>query len=130
MKKVLILGASAAPSRYSNKAMRILLEHGHQVVLVSPKYDKIDDHKCYHSLSEVTEVIDVLTMYVGPGVSSELIPEIIKLAPKIVIFNPGSENPELYQALEKNSIRFIEACTLVLLRTNQFESLLFHQESE
>lgn len=123
MKKVLILGASTKPHRYSYKAMRSLLGTGHEVVLVSPKYDEIEGRKCYRDLSEVQEAIDGITMYVGAKVSSTLIQDIVALKPKIVIFNPGSENPELYKALEKNGIRHVEACTLVLLNSDQFEAI-------
>lgn len=123
MKKILILGASTEPHRYSHKAMRSLLETGHQVVLVSPKYDQIEGHKCYRHLSEVKEAIDGITMYVGAKISSTLIQDIVALKAKIVIFNPGSENPELYKALDKNSIKYIEACTLVLLNSDQFEAI-------
>jgi uncharacterized protein len=37
-----------------------------------------------------------------------------------VIFNPGTENPELYQLLELNNIKSEVACTLVLLTTNRY----------
>lgn len=123
MKNVLILGASDDPSRYSYKAMKSLLGHGHQVILVSPKYDEIEGHKCYRHISEASERIDVLTMYVGAKISSNLMKDIVKVNPKIVIFNPGSENPELYQVLEQNKIEYIEACTLVLLNADRFEGI-------
>lgn len=45
---------------------------------------------------------------------------IVLLNPKRVIFNPDTENPELYSILEKNNIAFEESCTLVLLSTNQY----------
>ena len=37
-----------------------------------------------------------------------------------MIFNPGAENPGAYERLEAGGIEVVEACTLVLLRTNQF----------
>lgn len=123
MKKVLILGASTDPTRYSNMAMESLLRHGHQVVLVSPKYEEIDGHKCYPKLSEVKERVDAITMYVGAKISTPLAADIVRLAPKVVIFNPGSENEELYKALDESGIAHLEACTLVLLNTRQFEGI-------
>lgn len=123
MKKVVILGASIEPDRYSNMAMHNLLKHNHKIILVSPKYDEIDGHPCLNQLSEVKEKVDALTMYVGAKISSTMINEIVKLAPKIVIFNPGTENPSLYQALDQVGIKHLEACTLVLLNTNQFDGI-------
>jgi hypothetical protein len=43
-----------------------------------------------------------------------------QLKPKRVIFNPGTENPDLYAEIEKLHIQVEEACTLVLLHTHQF----------
>ena len=46
--------------------------------------------------------------------------QILKLKPKRVIFNPGTENSSLEKTLTDAGIAIEEACTLVLLRTNQF----------
>jgi hypothetical protein len=49
-----------------------------------------------------------------------LIDYLRSINPRRVIFNPGTENPELERALEKSGIQTEEACTLVLLHTGQF----------
>jgi hypothetical protein len=59
-------------------------------------------------------------MYINPSKQNELYDYIISLKPRRVIFNPGTENREFQQLLAKEGIEFEEACTLVLLRTNQF----------
>ena len=45
---------------------------------------------------------------------------ITDLKPRRVIFNPGTENPELYSLLKKHDIEVVIACTLVLLSTGQY----------
>jgi len=45
---------------------------------------------------------------------------IIKTKPKRIIFNPGSENPALVKLAIEAGIKVENACTLVLLRTDQF----------
>lgn len=121
MKKenVVILGASDNPERYAYKAFKMLNEYHHNVTLVSPKTETVEGQKVLKTLSEVTGTIDTLTLYVNPSISSSLADEIIKLNPKRVIFNPGTENPELMAKLPSN-IKSEIACTLVLLRTDQF----------
>jgi len=59
-------------------------------------------------------------VYLSPALSAPLQSEILQLKPERVIFNPGTENPELKQALEREGIVAEEACTLVLLNTGQF----------
>lgn len=120
-KKVIILGASDNVERYSNKALKMLTEKGHLAIPVHPKLDYIESIKVYSSLKEIDDdQIDTLTIYVNPQISSSMQAEIIDLNPKRVIFNPGSENPELQSKLNEKGIETLEACTLVMLSTEQF----------
>lgn len=118
--KVAILGASDNPDRYSYKAFHLLREYGHEPVPITPKFEEFEGVKAYREIKDVKGPIDTLTMYVGAKISSGLIPDILALKPKRVIFNPGSENPELAEALSRAGIAHEEACTLVLLRTGQY----------
>ena len=120
--KVAILGASQKPERYSYKAFHMLKEYGHTPLPVSPTLKELEGSAVYGALAQIKEPVDTLTMYVGPQISASLYAEILKLKPKRVIFNPGSENPELEKSLAAAGIHVVEACTLVLLRTNQFET--------
>lgn len=117
--KVVILGASDNPERYSHKAMVMLQQHGHTPILVSPRVDCINGIPVHHSLNEISDA-DTLTMYVNPKISTGMTDSILALKPKRVIFNPGTENKELSDKLIQNGIEVEEACTLVLLSTGQF----------
>ena len=127
IEKVLVLGASNNPERYSNKATKLLLQFGHLPILVNPRFDNqfIEERKCYATIEKATAeigmgMIDTLTVYVNPQHSTSLSNSIISLAPKRVIFNPGSENPDLQKKLLDKGIEVLEACTLVMLNTEQF----------
>jgi predicted CoA-binding protein len=118
--RVAVLGASKKPDRYSNKAVLLLKEHGHTVVPVHPVEKQIEGLNVAPSLREVGGSVDTLTVYVGPQHIGPLIDEIVALKPGRVILNPGTESPELESALTENGIPYLEACTLVLLKTGQF----------
>jgi predicted CoA-binding protein len=120
MQRVVVLGASHKPERYSNQAVRLLREYGHEVIPVHPRLEQVEGLRVARSLDEIDATPDTLTMYVGPARSSLVVESIIRLKPGRVIFNPGSENPELEARLEEAGISFERACTLVLLRTGQF----------
>ncbi len=121
VQKVAILWASDNPERYSYKAFQMLKEYQHIPILISPKLKELEEHQVFSSLGEVSDTIDTLTMYVGPELSEKLKHEILAVKPRRIIFNPGSENAPLQAELKNAGIHVIEACTLVLLRTNQFE---------
>lgn len=117
---VVVLGASPKPERYSNKAVRLLLEHGHRVIPVHPAITEIESLPVVRALEHIEDPVDTLTVYLSPALSAPLQAGILQLKPERVIFNPGTENPELMQALERSGIAVEEACTLVLLNTGQF----------
>ncbi|MFH2093879.1 MAG: CoA-binding protein [Pseudomonadota bacterium] len=120
METVAVIGASPKPDRYSNKAIRMLIEYGHTPIPVAPKYETIEELPVYQSLDQIPEKVDTITIYLGPARQESIVRDIIALAPKRVIFNPDTENPAARAQLESAGITVVEACTLVLLKTNQF----------
>ena len=117
--RVLVLGASDNPERYSHKAIIMLQQHGYTPVLVHPRIECINGIPVHHSLAEVQD-IDILTVYVNPQLSDKMKDEILNLGAKRVIFNPGTENESLKEELIKKGVEVEYACTLVLLSTGQF----------
>lgn len=119
---VVVLGASDKAERYSNQAVRLLLEHGHRVIPVHPALKLIEGLPVVTDLGDLSSEheIDTLTVYVSASVSANLQDAILSLNPRRVIFNPGAENAELSAQLQAVDVPVEEACTLVLLRTGQF----------
>ncbi|MEM9235166.1 MAG: CoA-binding protein [Verrucomicrobiota bacterium] len=115
--KVAILGASPKQDRYSNKAQRMLAEHGHEVFPVNPSGSEVLG---VPATTEVPEGMDTVTLYVGPRNLEPMLDQLIAAAPKRVIFNPGTESEEAMERLQENGIEVEEACTLVLLSTGTF----------
>ena len=117
---VIVLGASEKPDRYSNQAVRLLIETGHDVIPVNPKGGVIEGLEVLRNLEQVEKRVDTLSVYVSPAVSAALRDSILRIKPGRVVFNPGAENADLRKVLNENGIETEEACTLVLLRTGQF----------
>lgn len=118
--RVAVLGASPKEERYSFKAVHMLKEHGFEPVPVHPAGHVVDGLKSLKNLGEINEPVDTLTMYVGDKISDGELDRILKLKPRRVVFNPGAENESLAAKLEEAGIEVVRACTLVMLRTDQF----------
>lgn len=119
MKKTLILGASTNPDRYSNIAAHRLVEHGHPIINVGVKHGEVAGVAI--ELPDILhDDIDTITLYLGPANQVPYYEYILKSNPKRLIFNPGTENPELETLAEEHGIETTEACTLVLLSTGQY----------
>lgn len=72
------------------------------------------------NVEEDFEDVDTVTLYLNPQRQKQYYDYILSLKPNRVIFNPGTENPELFALLRKNNIEIEIACTLVMLATNQY----------
>ena len=119
--KVAVLGASPKPDRFANKAIKLLLKHHYEVIPINPAYQEIEGLPVKSSLDMLTsDSVDTVTVYMGPDRTSDLGPVLIRLNPSRVIFNPGTENEKLESELRDAGIEVVEACTLVMLNTNQF----------
>jgi predicted CoA-binding protein len=118
-KKTLVLGGSTNASRYSFLAINKLVENHHPVMAVGLKEGFVNGVEILTDKPQF-EAIDTITLYLNSKNQEEYYDYILSLNPKRVIFNPGTENPELYSILQKNNIEVEVACTLVLLGTNQY----------
>ncbi|MEP4079079.1 CoA-binding protein [Haloferula sp.] len=115
--KVAILGASPKPDRYSNKAQKMLMDHGHEVIPVSPGGGEVLG---VEGLAHVPSGMDTVTLYVSPKHLLPMLEELVEAAPRRVIFNPGTESDEAMDRLKTAGIVVEEACTLVLLSVGEF----------
>ena len=118
-KKTLVLGASDNPSRYSYLAIQRLRLHGHPVVAIGRKNTKVADVPVINT-KDPFDNIDTVTLYMNPRHQQEYYDYILSLQPKRIIFNPGAENNELARLAGTKGIKTQEACTLVMLSTNQY----------
>ena len=120
-----VLGASPKADRYSHMALLRLKDAGYPVIPVNPAYREIEGIRVAPDLKTAAEAagrdgLDTVTVYIGTHHLAPLIPSIVEARPRRVIFNPGTENPQARQELEKAGIPWMEACTLVLLSTDQY----------
>jgi len=119
MKLTLVLGASENPQRYSNMAMKNLLEHGHPIVAIGKKAGNAYGTVIQTGFPELKS-LDTITLYLNPQNQRAYYDYILELKPKRIIFNPGTENEDLEKLATDAGILCMSACTLVLLKTNQY----------
>jgi uncharacterized protein len=124
-KTVLVVGASDKPDRYSHKAILKLQASGYHPIGIHPTLRVANGAAVYADISDLPQAIkdDIhsITMYVSSAVSDKLAQKIVDLQPPRVIWNPGSENSPVAEKLQQSGIGSLDACTLVLLSTDQFD---------
>lgn len=119
MNTTLVFGASSNPARYSNMAIRRLVENDIETIAFGVGGGTVSGVQIKDNLTEFQN-INTITLYLNPKNQKEYYQKIIDLKPKRVIFNPGTENPEFQELLENAGIQVEVACTLVLLATGQY----------
>ena len=118
-KKTLILGASNNPQRYSYLALNKLKAYGHEIIAIGKKESLVNGIEISRS-TPLVEDVDTITLYMNPANQVPYYDYILSLKPKRIIFNPGTENPELVSLAKKAGIVPVEGCTLVMLSAHQY----------
>jgi uncharacterized protein len=114
MKKTIVLGASPDSSRFAYRAAHMLVDYGHEMVPVGIKKGEVAGQRILNG-QPLIEGVDTVALYIGSRNQTGLYDYILKLKPKRIIFNPGTENDELISLAKKNNIEPVIGCTLVML---------------
>jgi predicted CoA-binding protein len=118
-KKTLVLGASSNPGRYSYMAVQKLREKQIPVTAVGNRHGYIGDVPI-HTEPVAVEDIDTISLYLNAEKQVMYYDYILSLKPRRILFNPGTENPDLEQRACQQGIATLEACTLVLLGIGRY----------
>jgi uncharacterized protein len=119
VKSTLVIGASENPDRYSWIAVNMLKEYGHKVHALGIRSGNVNGVEILTG-QPAFENLHTISLYIRAQHQTDLYSYILGLKPVRVIFNPGTENPELMDLLKREGIDFEQTCTLVLLRTGLF----------
>lgn len=115
----LVIGASLNSARYSYKAIESLVKSGIQVVAFGLRAGEVAAVPIVTNWNQDWK-IDTVTLYLNPDNQEPWKAAILALKPRRVIFNPGTENQAFADRLANSGIEVLEACSLVLLATNQY----------
>jgi len=120
-KKTLIVGATPNPSRYAFVAAGMFDDRDMEFIPIGIKKGELFGKEILDLRQKpALEDIDTITLYIGPDHQEEWIDYLLSLNPKRIIFNPGTENPEFFQAAKKQGVEVTPAWTLVMLSTGQY----------
>lgn len=119
MKKTLVLGASPDETRTAYAAVLQLREYGHEVLAVGIRKGNIGGVPIQTG-APADDNIHTVTLYLRPSLQTPMYAYILGLNPKRIIFNPGTENPELMRLAQNRGIETKAGCTLVMLALGRY----------
>lgn len=113
MKTVAVIGASNDRSKFGNKAVRAFQAEGYQVFPVNLTERTVEGLPAYRSILDVPDPIDMVTVYVPPDATLQVLDELVRKPVKEIWINPGADDDEVMAAARRLGLKPIFACSIV-----------------
>ena len=78
-KTIAVVGISDNPMRPSYGVSEYMQQHGYRIIPVNPQVGEVLGEKCYATLSEIPDKIDILNIFRRPEFVPEIVEEAIRL---------------------------------------------------
>ena len=127
---VAVVGLSRNPAKDSYQVARYLQSVGYRVIPVNPFADEILGEKCYRSLLDIPETIEVVDIFRPSEDVSAIVEEAIELknkleTPKVIWMQLGIVNEEAAgRAMEAGFMVVMDRCMMVEHRRLSMEGVL------
>ena len=103
-KTIAMVGLSANWYRPSYFAAKYLQEHGYRVIPVSPRYDEILGERCYPSLADIPESVDIVDCFRRAEEIPALAEQAVAIKAKVLWQQLGINNEEATRIAEDDGV--------------------------
>jgi len=94
MQTIAVVGMSPKPERPSHYVSMYMKEQGYNIIPVNPGHDEIAGIKCYPSLKEISEPVDVVDVFRRPEYILPIAESAINIKAKALWLQDGVINHE------------------------------------
>ena len=107
-KVIAVVGLSADWYRPSFFAAKYMQEHGYRIIPVNPKYPEILGEKCYKSLRDIPDKVDVVDCFRKSADIPPLAEEALAIGARVLWMQLGVENPTARRIAEAAGLEVVE----------------------
>ncbi len=107
-KTLAVVGLSAQWHRPSYFAAKYMQEHGYRVIPVNPGYEEILGEKCYKSLREIPERVDIVDCFRKSAEIPAIADDAIAIGAKVLWMQLGVENGDARRKAEAAGLEVVE----------------------
>lgn len=107
LKNIAVVGMSKNPDKAAHYVPKYLYEHGYNIIPVNPTATEILGKKCYSSLLDISDEIDIVDIFRPSDQVLQVIEESVKIKPKVVWLQEGIHNPEAEEIAQKSGIDIV-----------------------
>jgi len=107
LNRIAVVGMSKNSSKAAHYVPKYLLDHGYDITPVNPTTDEILGKKCYSSISEITEDVDIIDVFRPSDQVLPVVQEAIKKKPKVIWLQEGIHNLEAEELARQSGIQIV-----------------------
>lgn len=124
-KTIAVVGLSANWHRPSYFAAKYMQQHGYRIIPVNPRYDEILGERCYASLSDIPEPVDMVDLFRRAEDTPPLAEEAIDIGAKCVWLQLGVVNEDSRQITESSGLDYVDNRCVKIEHARLFGGLNF-----
>ena len=107
-KVIAVIGASPKPERPSHWISVYLKEQGYKVIPVNPGQTEVLGDKCYKSLTDVPEAVDIVDIFREPAAVPAIVDEAIAKKAKVIWMQEGIVHNEAAEKARQAGLKVIQ----------------------
>jgi hypothetical protein len=108
VKTIAVVGLSAQWHRPSYFAAKYLQDHGYRIIPVNPMYDEVLGEKCYKSLRDIPEPVDMVDCFRKSAEIPAIAEDAIAMGAKVLWMQLGVESPQARRRAEEAGLEVVE----------------------
>lgn len=114
---IAVVGATDAPGKYGGIIYRDLKEKGFRVVPVNPTRETVDGDATVGSISQLSEIPDIVNVVVPPRRTMRVIEEAASMGDVAVWIQPGAADDDVRRRVAELGLpALMDACIMVVTR--------------
>ena len=107
LKNVAVIGMSKNQEKAAHYVPKYLSNNGYNIIPVNPTTDEILEKKCYSSIEDVPELIDIVDVFRPSDQVLPVVQEAIKKKPKVIWLQEGIHNTEAEELARNAGIKVV-----------------------
>ncbi len=107
LKNVAVIGMSKNQEKAAHYVPKYLSHNGYNIMPVNPTADEILDKKCYPSVEDIPEPIDIVDVFRPSVQVLPVVQQAIKMKPKVIWLQEGIHNAEAEELARKEGIKVV-----------------------